>query len=285
GDIVLNAFSSPQPLPLPSILTLLLNGLTAVSLPILLILDDYHEIEAESIHEMMRFLLEHLPASVHFLLTTRVDPPFPLPRLRLRGQLTEIRTDALRFSQAETAVFLQQTIPLSLSAQAVQTLEQRTEGWIAALHAAALALQSQTTSETAQQLINTFSGTHRYIMDYLAEELLRQQSSAVQTFLLQTSILEQFCLPLCVAVTGEDRETAVSLLTHLEQNNLFLIPLDHERKWYRYHHLFRDFLRGQLATRDMKPHMLHARAAAWFGIQKMASAAISHWVQAAENKH
>jgi LuxR family maltose regulon positive regulatory protein len=256
----------------------------AVAVPqaIALVLDDYHVIETPTIHTGMAFLLDRLPPHVHLLIASRTDPPLPLARLRVRDELTELRAADLRFNSDEATTFLCEGMGLSLSIDEVAMLEARTEGWAAALQLAALSLRGRTEQAS---FIAAFNGTHRYVVDYLADEVLQRQPQHIQTFLLHTSILDRFSASLCAAVLGGQigqvspysLTDAQVLLEQLERANLFVVPLDDERRWYRYHHLFADFLRERLRT--TQPHHvaeLHALAAAWFEHNSYATEAITH---------
>jgi LuxR family maltose regulon positive regulatory protein len=276
---------APQLPPIEMVVTVLVNEIVATSTAgrpeapsCVLILDDYHAIQIPAVHRGLAFLLEHLPPQLHLLVSSRVDPPLPMALLRARGQLTELRTDDLRFSAEEAATFLQQAMGLSLPADAVATLEARTEGWIAGLQLAALSMQRRDAAQTTE-FVAAFSGSHRLVQDYLVEEVLQQQTDTVQQFLLETSILERLTAPLCDAVTG--RDDSHSLLVALDAANLFLVPLDDERRWFRYHHLFADLLRARLqqAHPDELP-ALHRRAAAWYRRNKLAAEAVGHALSA-----
>lgn len=263
---------SQQPPPIKSILTELINDLTTYSEPFASVLDDYHFIDAQPIHEAMGFLIDHLPGNMHLVITTREDPDLPLARLRARDHLTEIRAMDLRFTQEETDAFLRGVMGLELSQQEVTVLETRTEGWAVGLQLAGLSMQSQ---RDRQSFIADFSGSHRYILDYLSDEVLRQQPEDMQTFLMQTAILDRLNGPLCDALTG--RNDSGKLLRYLEAANLFVIPLDGDRHWYRYHQLFADLLRNQL-TRS-QPELipeLHRRAGLWFETQGDIPTAVDH---------
>jgi len=253
-------------------LTALINGLTAIQHHFVLALDDYHLIQERSIHEIMTFLVEHLPPRMHLVVATRADPPLPLARLRARGQLLEVRAADLRFTLEEAAQFLNQAAGLDLCATDVAALEARTEGWVAGLQLAALSLQG---AKDPSRLVAAFSGSHQFVADYLTDEILTRQPEGLRLFLLQTSILERLCGPLCNAVTGQagGQET----LEALQRANLFLTPLDEERRWYRYHRLFADLLRQRLHERhpDSLPE-LHLRASAWYEGQGLMAEAIQH---------
>lgn len=254
GRLTKLLLGAPQLPSLSTLLVPLVNDLAAMP-GVFLVLDDYHVITAERVHDVIRFLLDHLPRSLHLVIISREDPPLPLPRLRVRDALTQIRERDLSFTQEETAAFLQQTMSLALPPGAAERLRQRTEGWVAALQLAALAL-----SEGDQSLLADFSGDHRYVMDYLISEVLAGQPPPVRAFLQRTSILDQLSAPLCDALL--DATDSAALLEQLEHANLFLIPLDSRRNWYRYHALFADVLRLTLPAAEQVS--LHQRAAAWF---------------------
>ena len=237
GDIPF--FQSPQPPPVEAILTTLLNDITAIQDHFILVLDDYHVIESESVDAALTFFLANLPPNTHMVITTREDPDLPLARMRARGQLTEIRSAELRFTQIEAAEFLNQMMGLNLQDVDVAALEARTEGWIAGLQLAALSMQGRV---DIANFIQAFTGSNRFVLDYLVEEVLQYQPEKIRRFLLQTSILDRFCASLCNAVT--EREDGKEMLDILERNNLFLIPLDDQREWYRYHHLFGEVLQA-----------------------------------------
>ena len=232
---------SPQPVSVDSILTVLLNDLATLADPILIVLDDYHLIETRAIHDGMIFLLDHLPPQLRVIVATRSDPPLPLGRLRARQQLLELRASDLRFTPDEAAQFLNHVMKLNLTADDIAALEARTEGWITGLQLAALSLQGR--SDT-HGFIRSFTGSHRFVLEYLIEEVLQQQTAEVQEFLLRTSILDRLCGALCDAVT--ERSDGTALLRTLDKANLFLIPLDDRHEWYRYHHLFADLLRARV---------------------------------------
>jgi LuxR family maltose regulon positive regulatory protein len=282
SDHALSMLRSPQPPPLEVIVGALLNELAEHSpdspSPAVLVLDDYHVIHNQAIHESLAFLLEQMPPGLHIAITSREEPPLPLARLRVRGQLNELRATDLRFTAEESAAFLNGVMGLGLSARDVEALEERTEGWIAALHLAALSLRGR---GNVQELIATFTGSHRFLVDYLAEEVLRRQPPEVQTFLLHTALLNRLNGPLCDALVqaddGSGSRPSATLLAELERANLFLVPLDDERNWYRYHHLFGEFLRERLRQRDQALlNRLHQRAATWFESQGLVAEAIGH---------
>ena len=264
---------SPQPPPIEPILINLLNDVSRISTDMALVLDDYHLVDAGPIHDLIAFLLENLPEQMHMLIATRLDPPLPLlPRMRSQGQLTELRAADLSFSTDETASFFKQSLDLQLSARDLQLLETRTEGWVAGLQLAALSLQGR---KDPSDFIKGFKGDNRYIADYLTEEVLSRQSEELRNFLLQTSILGRLCGPLCDAVT--DQTNCRQTLNDLENANLFVIPLDDERCWYRYHHLFGDLLEQRLRTQqgDRVPE-LHRRASRWFAQNGFKNEAVDH---------
>lgn len=277
GERVSELLQSPQPAPIESILTTLLNEINTAPGNFTLVLDDYHVIDAKPIDEALTFLLEHLPPQMHLVITTREDPSLPLARLRARGQMTELRATDLRFMSSEAAIFLNQVMGLNLSEEEIAALETRTEGWIAGLQMAALALQGlsmQGRSETAT-FIQAFTGSHHFILDYLVEEVLQRQPERVRSFLLQTSILDQLSGLLCDAVTGQTDSRGV--LETLERSNLFVIPLDDQRQWYRYHHLFAEVLQAHTMAEqpDLIP-ALHQRASVWYEQNDLPAAAIRH---------
>ena len=274
GTSLLAALQSPQPPPADAFLTALINEIATIPVSFVLVFDDYHLIEAKPVEEALAFLVEHLPPQMHLVIATREDPQLPLARLRARGQLTELRAADLRFTPAEAADFLNRAMGLNLSAEDVAALEARTEGWIAGLQLAALSMQGH--QDTAS-FIKSFTGSHHFVLDYLVEEVLGQQSESVQTFLLRTSILDRLCGPLCDAVlldpSASGQETAgQETLEYLEHANLFIVPLDDERRWYRYHHLFADLLRQRLHQSTATSARgegrgvaeLHSRASQWY---------------------
>ena len=264
-------FASPSP-PIEAVLTSLLNALTQLSTQTMLVLDDYHLIETQLIHEALAYFVEHLPPNVHLVLASRSDPLLPLARLRARGALSELRALDLHFSLEETTAFLREVMGLLLSAEQVAALQARTEGWIAGLQLAALSLQGR---EDVAGFISAFTGSHRYVVDYLVEEVLLRQPADVQDFLVQTCLLDRLCGPLCDAVRGRDDSQA--RLAQIERSNLFLVALDDERQWYRYHHLFAEVLRTRL--RQTQPALvpeLHYRASDWFEQHKLFDEAVTH---------
>jgi LuxR family maltose regulon positive regulatory protein len=267
GKGVLPILQSPQPPPIETILIALLNEITTVPDHFVLVLDDYHVIDSKPVDKALTFLLEHLPPHMHLVIATREDPHLPLTRLRARGQLTELRAADLRFTPAEAAEFLNQMMGLNLSAEDITALETRTEGWIAGLQLAAISMQGH--QDTAS-FIRSFTGSHHFVMDYLVEEVLQQQSESIQTFLLRTSILDRMCGPLCEAVLRAPAGSGQEILEYLGRANLFIVPLDNERRWYRYHHLFADLLRQRLhqmvssGNEEGGVAEYHIRASVWY---------------------
>ncbi len=256
------ASEMPEP---QRLMTLLLNEIvqTANGRFLTLVLDDYHKIYLPAIHDALQFWLDHAPPNLHLVLITREDPPLTLPRWRVRGQMTEIRAADLRFSRDEAADFLNRTTGLALTAANIDALEERTEGWIAGLQLAAIALAHIPDDDACQtditNFITAFSGSHHYIIDYLVDEVLRQQDAGMRRFLQETAVLDRFHAPLCQVITG--RVDSQEILQQLEQANLFLVPLDDERRWFRYHHLFADYLRSHLSLQEIA--QLRRRAARW----------------------
>lgn len=263
GDGVLAALQSSQPISAKELLTTLLNELSSTEDNFILVLDDYHAIDSNEVDELLAFLVDHMPTSMHLVITTREDPPLPLARLRARNQLTEVRVADLRFSESEAAKFLNQVMGLHLSAEEVAALDKRTEGWAAGLQLAALSMQGKT---DVTAFIRSFSGANQFVLDYLLEEVLQKQPKAVQKFLLQTSILNRLSGALCDALLQNENPSAQGMLEQLERANLFVIALDDERNWYRYHHLFRDLLRQRLSQTYSKDEAteMHIRASEWF---------------------
>ena len=286
-----------QPPNIELLLTTLLNELITISDNFILVLDDYHVIETQSLNRALTFLIGHLPPQLHLVIATREDPQLPLARLRVRGQLTELRAADLRFTPAEAAEFLNQGMGLRLSAENIAALEARTEGWIAGLQLAALSMLGQ--QDTAG-FIRSFTGSHHFVLDYLVEEVLQQQSESVQTFLLHTSVLDRLCGSLCDAVLLDpsafgQENAGQETLEYLERSNLFIVPLDDERHWYRYHHLFADLLRQRLRQSTASSAAdggrgvaeLHQRASIWcedngLDIEAFQHAAAAHEVERAE---
>jgi LuxR family maltose regulon positive regulatory protein len=274
GDLALAMLQSPEPPPLSAILTVLLNDLASVAepTPLLLILDDYHLIDDEAIHEALTFFLEHLPDHLHLVLASRVDPDLPLSRWRVRGELLELRAAELRFTAAETSSFFKGALGEGLAEDDVRLLSQRTEGWVAGLQLAALAMRQRADRSA---FVQAFTGSQRYLLDYVQEEILERQGLRVQRFLLQTAVLRRLNAALCAALTED--VTSQALLEQLERNNLFVVPLDEERRWYRMHDLFREVLLARLqATEPELVPVLHQRAAQWYAAQGDLREAIAH---------
>jgi LuxR family maltose regulon positive regulatory protein len=266
-----------QPAQFEYVINLMVNELSSFPEPFVLVLDDFHVIQSESVQKILAYLLEHLPPQMHLALLSRTDPPLPLSRLRARNKLTDIRADQLRFTREEIAAFLNDVMGLALSADDLSAMETRTEGWIVSLQLAALSMRS---SKDIHSFVSAFTGSHHYVMDYLVEEVLGLQPKKVCDFLMQTSILDQMCGPLCESVIDADPEEPVdgqAMLEALERMNLFVIPLDDERCWYRYHHLFADVLRKRLEQHypGSLPR-LHQRASLWFEQNGLIPEAIRH---------
>ncbi len=290
GREAMNVLQSSQPLAAELVLISLINEVVESAQNFLLVLDDYHVIDAEPVNKALTFLLEHLPQQICLVIATREDPQLPLARLRARNQLTEFRAMDLRFSLSEATEFLNRVMGLKLSARDVAALEKRTEGWIAGLQLAALALQGTLAfsgtssimgSKNTANLIQSFTGSHRFVLDYLIEEVLEQQSEGIQSFLLQTAVLDRLSGSLCDALTG--RQDGQATLEMLDRANLFIVSLDSERRWYRYHHLFSDLLRQRLQqTNRGQTTSLHHRASKWYEINGFASEAIEHALRAVD---
>jgi LuxR family maltose regulon positive regulatory protein len=279
GQSVRALFQTPQIVPEENIPIFLINDLDQLQQDLVLILDDYHLIQNPAIHKAVSFLLDHLPARLHPIISTRIDPSWPLARLRARNQLVEIRAADLRFNLQEITTFLNDVMALNLSSENIELLGMRTEGWIASLQLAAISLKGK---RDVSGFINTFAGSHIYIADYLMEEVLSQLSAQVRTFLLQTSILDRLNAGLCNAVT--ELQDSDVILRDLYHSNLFLLPLDDEGQWFRYHHLFVDLLRARFHdnTASDDPATLHKRAATWYEQSGMVQEAIQHFVIAKE---
>lgn len=278
GAGIFTALLSPQPPPVELALTLLLNELASLPDRIILVLDDYHLVDSKPVDQALTFLLEHIPPQLHLVIATREDPDLSLARLRARGELSELRAADLRFSQAEASEFLEKIFGLPLAADETAALETRTEGWIAGLQLAALALQSALASHGPSALsdfVHSFTGSHRYILDYLLQEVLQNQPDHIRTFLLQTAILERLNSSLCQTVTG--CENCQDLLENLERDNLFLVALDDQRLWFRYHHLFKEVLQSRLLMEfPNQVSMYHQRASLWFEQNGYPADAIGH---------
>jgi len=278
GKGVLAILESLQTSPTESILINLLNEITTIPDNFILVLDDYHVIDSKPVDEALTFLLKHLPPQMHLVITTREDPHLPLARLRARGLLTELRVADLRFTPAEANDFLNQVMDLNLSMEDITALETRTEGWIAGLQLAAISMHGH---QDCASFIKSFTGSHHFVLDYLIEEVLEQQSEIVQTFLLRTSILGRMCGPLCDAVLGSPFDSGQETLEYLEHANLFIVPLDNERRWYRYHHLFGDLLRQRLG-KPQEFAEFHLRASHWHEENGDQGAAFHHAIAAGD---
>ena len=286
GAGILVSLQRPQPPPVEATLTALLNEIAALPLDLVLVLDDYHLGDSMQVGQAVAFLVERLPPQMHLAIATREDPQLPLARLRGRGQLAELRAADLRFTPAETAAFFNQVMDLDLSDEDIAGLEERTEGWIAGLQLAALALQGASPTQAPgdrARFIHAFSGSHRFVLDYLLQEVLEQQPEGIQTFLLRTSILDRLCGPLCEAVlrsppaSGQE-PAGQEALEYLERANLFTVSLDTERHWYRYHHLFGSLLRQRLGQSLTHKEIagLHIRASAWHETNHLLFEAFQH---------
>ncbi len=272
---------SPQPLPAETIPIILINDLVSVKREMVLVLDDFHVIRDKTIHEAIIFLLDHLPANLHILLSTRVDPSWPLARFRVRNQLIEIRAQDLRFTSEEAATFLNKMMGLNLTPEDVAALEKRTEGWVAGLQLAALSMQGH---RDISSFVKSFTGSHVYVAEYLVEEVLQSQPENIQTFLIQTSILERLSAELCEAVTG--RRNGQEILTALHRANLFITPLDDKAQWYRFHHLFADLLQVRLQYSHSADEIadLHRAAAGWYEKHELIVQAVNHLLAAKDFK-
>ena len=283
GHSVQGWLEAPKPPALEELAAMLINDIAAVPGSFVLVLDDHHVITERAIHESISLLLERQPPQMHLVIATRHDPPVPLARLRARGELVEARQSDLCFTVEEAAAFLNQSLGLDLSASEVTLLGEHTEGWIVGLQLAGLSMQGRD-AESVAHFIREFSGRHHFILDYLTDEVLKRQTEPVQDFLLRTSILARMCGPLCDAVVGQDAgpdgvecRDGQAMLEALQQANLFVVPLDDERKWYRYHHLFAQLLRARLdETRPGLAADLHRRAAAWHDENGLGLGAVQH---------
>jgi LuxR family maltose regulon positive regulatory protein len=297
GKAVFEELQYPQPPAAETVLTTLINEISAQPGEVVVVLDDYHMIEAPSIHKALFFLLDHLPRQLHLVIASRADPPWPLARLRSRQEIIELRAKDLRFTSDEAGAFLNKIMNLRLSSEDVYALEKRTEGWIAGLQMSAISMQGRS---DLSSFIADFTGSNRYILDYLLEEVLHQQPPEIEDFLLKTSILERLSAPLCDAVIGDQKtwEKGISppptplinypshsqeLLEQLERANLFIVPLDSERRWYRYHHLFSDLLYNHLnRTWPEQVRELHSRASRWLEENDQATEALGHALDAGD---
>jgi len=282
----------PEPPSWRVLVTTIINDLVtlfptaeAVDSPLVLLMDDYHAITNPVVHQSLDFLLDHLPPSLHLVIATRIDPPLSLPRRRSRQEVHEVRASDLRFGPEEVTEFLNGVMHLELSAPEIAALETRTEGWATSLHLAALSVQQH---EDPSGFIASFTGDDRHVVDYLIEEVFMHQPEHVQRFLLRTSIFDRFCGPLCDATVGDEETRSVrdsqGMLKYLEQANLFLVPLDNRRGWFRYHHLFADLLRSRLhRLHKSEVEGLHRRAGAWFESQSLVDEALHHILAAGDN--
>nr|WP_240353286.1 LuxR C-terminal-related transcriptional regulator [Cohnella algarum] len=283
GEGVLSVLQSPQPPPTESLVSALLNELAAVPAPFILVLDDYHAASSKGVDEAVSFLVDHLPKQMHLVMTTREDPDLSLPRLRARDQLTELRVADLRFTLAEAEAFFNRAMELNLSMDHIAGFQSRTEGWVAGLHLAAISAQED---EDAVRLLQSFTGNHRFVLDYLAEEVLQRQPEAVRAFLLRTSILDRMCGSLCDDLMLDPEISGRDMLIDLDRKNLFVLPLDKERRWYRYHHLFADLLRRRLreSADGSTIAELHKRASAWHEDHGFEIEAFRHAVQSRDTE-
>ena len=280
GEGALAALRSPDPLHIDAVAGELVNEIAAAPGELTLVLDDYHVVGAPAVHQFVSFLLEHLPENAHVVIATRTDPPLPLSRLRARDQMAKLRATDLRFSPEEAAAFLRDVMGVELPEEDVAVLEGVTEGWIAGLQLAALSMRGR---EDVSGFVRSYSGRHRHIFDFLAGEVLERQPESVQQFLFQTSILAHLSGSLCDALTS--RSDGQEVLEKLERDNLFVVALDDERRWYRYHHLFAGFLRGRLEREDSGCiEELHRRAAAWYEESGWTSEAVRHALVAADHE-
>lgn len=275
GVDALGLFEMVQSPPINTVLNELINDLSGLDDHIMLVLDDYHVISHPDIHEALRYLVEHQPHQMHLVITSREDPPLPLSRLRARGEMAEIRMHDLRFSLDEATQFYAQAMKLDLESEEINMLEARTEGWIAGLQLAGFVLKNL---PDHQAFMATFSGSHRYVLDYLTDEVLHSQDAEVRQFLVQTAVLKQFNTDLCQAVTGNPNSKII--LEQLEQTNMFIVPLDHERVWYRYHHLFADSLLTELSKAEASE--LNKKAAAWHKANGMIFEAVTYALDSAD---
>jgi LuxR family maltose regulon positive regulatory protein len=296
GAGVLGALQSSRPPTLEAILTALLNDLTTLSGSAVLVLDDYHVLDAQPVDRALAFLLEHLPSQIHLVIATREDPQLPLARLRAGGHLRELRAADLRFTVPEATAFLNQAMALSLSAADVADLDDHTEGWVAGLQLAAISLRDH---PNPTSFIHSFTGSHHFVMDYLVEEVLQRQPESVQEFLRRTSILDRLSGPLCDAVLLAPFGSGQTTLEYLERTNLFIAPLDNERHWYRYHHLFAELLQqrlqlgtasvpadeGKVEDRKGEVAELHRRASIWYEEQGLGLEAFQHAAAAQDVEH
>jgi LuxR family maltose regulon positive regulatory protein len=304
---LLEILQSAPPSSIPALLDELINTISESSTRVLLVLDDYHVIQASEIHEQMAYLLDHQPPNLHLILSTRADPPLPIARLRARGQLSEFRVADLRFTTSETEKFFKNATDFTVTGEDITAIQINTEGWIAGLQMAALALQAvlseasalddKTKQDRIKEFVFSFSGKHLYVLDYLTDEVFNHQSETVKMFLLKTSILERMNAGLCAAVLRDEADKhevspggecaafaqTKAILDYLEKSNLFLVGLDQERQWFRYHHLFADLLRARLGqTWPALLPELHRRASRWYEQNDLAEEAIAHALSATD---
>ncbi len=282
GKTAQTMLQAPQPPAPEALLTALINDIAVTPTPFVLVIDDYHVIQTLAIHQQLTFLLEHLPPQMHLVLVSREDPPFPLSRLRARGQMTDIRQTDLRFTEEETRDFAQRVMQVGLSLDDIAILHACTEGWVTGLQFAALSMQQHS---DVHRLLQSLTGDNRYILDYLMDEVFQRQPAEVQDFLLRTSVLERFSAPLCDAITGQKESNEILLA--LEHANLFIVPLDEVRHWYRYHHLFADLLRHRLESESedrMAINALHRKASQWYAANGFPADAIHHALDGADWK-
>nr|WP_246061398.1 LuxR C-terminal-related transcriptional regulator [Paenibacillus oralis] len=279
GEGVLSVLQSPQPTPTESILTALLNEIAATPSPFLLVLDDYHAASSREVDEAVGFLLDHLPTQMHLVLTSRETPAISLPRLRARDQLTELHAADMRFTLTEAEALFNHVMELNLSADHITEFQARTEGWAAGLRLAAISMQED---QDADRLLQSFTGNHHFVLDYLVEEVLQRQPQAVQDFLLRTSLLDRMCGSLCDDMMSNPEVSGNEMLIEFDRKNLFVIPLDQERRWYRYHHLFTDILRRRLleSMDGSDISELHQRASIWYEGHGFEIEAFHHAVEA-----
>jgi LuxR family maltose regulon positive regulatory protein len=282
---LLGILQGMQPAPFEALINIIINEIVEQAAPLILVLDDFHTLQAQPVLDICTYLIEHIPPQLHLALLTRTDPPLPLSRLRALNQLVDLRAEQLRFTQEEIAYFLNNMMRLDLSSEDIAAMEARTEGWIASLQLAAYTMQG---GEDVHRFISAFTGSNTYIMDYLIEEVFSRQTERVGIFLMQTSILDRMCGPLCNAVAGQDpldTSDGQVMLETLAQRNLFLFPLDDKRQWYRYHHLFADVLNRRLEQfYPQQAPGLHQRASQWFEQNGFIYDAIHHALKCGEQE-
>ncbi|SEG23604.1 LuxR C-terminal-related transcriptional regulator [Paenibacillus sp. UNC499MF] len=281
GEGVLSVLQSLQLASTELVLTALLDELTAMPSPFILVLDDYHAASSKEVDEALMFLLSHLPKQMHLVITTREDPAISLPRLRVLDQITELRTADIRFTFSEAEAFFNHVMNLNLSTDHITEFQSLTEGWAAGLRLAAISIEED---QDAGQLLQSFTGNHHFVLDYLVEEVLQRQPENIQAFLLQTSQLDRLCGPLCDDLLLDPKVAGKEMLIDLERKNLFVIPLDKERRWYRYHHLFADILRKKSLDNYGADHIaeLHKRASTWYEGSGFELDAFRHAIEAGD---